>query len=192
LESKVAALESEIAKLRSEKEAASTELTSSIAELKAALAAKETELASVSSERDALKTEKETAAREAGVNGILDELHAVHPFADDAARAAARETAALAYDDAGVLHRLKLERTVDSLKAKLEEATKAKEDDGAAKAAEEAKAAADAEAAKAAEKPADEKASKETFNTDGTPVVNIAPGLDTPDTKKGLDFTAAW
>lgn len=132
LKARIEALESDVARLTTEKEQASTEATNRVTEIqaeldaaKAALAAKETELASVTSERDQLVTEKETAAREARVNTLVDELVAILPAKDDAELATLRETAAQYIDEHGVIHSMKLERRNAALEAKIAELTAA-------------------------------------------------------------------
>lgn len=119
IQDKVEELEVAIKNLREEKEAAATESKTAVELAVATLAAKEVELASVIVERDALKSEKELAARELVIETLLSELIAIHPVEGDEAKAALREKATAACGDDGVIRVLKLERTNDSLVAKL-------------------------------------------------------------------------
>lgn len=167
LTDKVSDLETAIKTLKDEKETAATELTTQIESLKS-------ELASAVAERDTLKAEKESAAREAAIEALLGELVAIHPVETYEAKLALREKAASACGDDGVIRTLKLERTNESLVAKL--------------AAFEAKPAEVAAPVVVEEKPADapaEKASaeREVFSNEEKPVIDVAPTFESKPAK---------
>jgi hypothetical protein len=163
IQTKVAELEAQVQEMNAQRETAAAEVAGGAAKI----AALEAQLTEIAAERDALKSEKEVAAREARIDALLAELEAIRPAKDDEARVALREKAAMACDDNGTIHVLKLELENEALKAKLDEAVAASAVNADAVAAADA-----AVAAAAAETAAAEE--KETFSA-VTPAVSIAP-----------------
>lgn len=121
----LAAAQTTISGLKVEKDTAASEaakvadLVQEVETVKSELAAAATARDEAVAERDTLKAEKETAARETGIDALTAELETIMPSADDAAKAALRETASKAFGDEGAINLMKANRTIDAHKAEI-------------------------------------------------------------------------
>lgn len=167
LNKKVTDLETAVAKLTAEKETASADnvtLKADNEKLTVRVAELEKELASANDELGTLRKEKEVAAADKRLQEILDELHAIHPIAEDERETLKEKAAAYCTSD-GVVHpitELTQARTIKALEAKLAAKEPTADEKAAAEKAAAEKAAADkAQADAEAKAAADAKSAEE-------------------------------